>query len=133
MEIRQKNGRDEIDYMIGSESRLVDLQYIDMIKKKKDRAKLRRHISWSALRLACISLSAKRNCADCGEENVLPSHIAKHAGRYNNLFNTVIALIKTNDSLTNLAGLDDEILKKCWILYKKNFKFKPRRLRNIII
>ena len=111
--------------MIGNENRWVLAIYRhDEQKKGQDEAEETNLL---------VNVSAKVNYADCGEENLLPSHIAKHAGRYNNFFNTVIALIKTNDSLSNLAGVDDEILKKCWILYKNNFKFKPRRPRNIII
>ena len=120
--------RRNLYYMIGKEARSTDTQYIEMVKKKRDRVRIRKYLSWPALRLACISLSAKGNCVECGEENVLPAHITKHAGRDSTIFNTILELIKTEDSLSNLAGLDIAILKRCWILYKKIFKFKPRKM-----
>ena len=99
-------------------------------EEKKKRALLRKHLTWPRLRLACISLGAKAECTQCGEGNVLPSHIISHAGEDKDIFNTIFGLIRTEQSISNLAELEEETLKKCWLFYKKTFKFKPKLKMN---
>ena len=113
-------------YSLG-QSRDQDPEYMKLLGEKKARNRLRNYLTWHQLRIANISLGAKADCTVCGANNVLASHIVLHSEpRKKPLYETIIKLISTKDSLSNLAGLDKGILSDFWLFYKKSFKFKTR-------
>ena len=104
-----------------------DKEYRDLVEEKKRIKKLRKTLSWPLLRTACIPLGAKADCGECGEKRIDLKHIITHAGENRYIYDTILKLIGTKDSVTNLAGLEMEVLRSFWIYYKKNFKFMPKK------
>ena len=107
-----------------------DVEYKKLVEDKATRKKLRKHLTWPRLRIACISLGAKADCTVCGDERVLVSHILLHASTRRAIYETIMKLVATRESLTNLAGLEEETLKDFWLFYKKTFRFKIKTRLN---
>ena len=108
----------------------TDREYTDLMELTEKRKRIRKTLTWPQLRIACISLGARADCAECGEESLLISHIVDHAKGKKAVYHTIIKLIATKDSISNLAGLELSTLSGFWIYYKKLFRFKMKRRLN---
>ena len=68
--------RRNLYYSLGPQDRRTNSRYLELMESKLKRAELRKRLQWPTIRLACITVTAKGICTDCGNEGITPAHIA---------------------------------------------------------